>query len=241
MNGVKRVLVSGGSRGIGAACVRAFASEGARVAFFYHADTRAADAVASETGAKAICCELSDPCDVRRGFSEAMEALGSIDVLVCNAGVSMIGLFTDMTDTQWRALMAVNLDAAAMLSREAAKRMISQKTGAILYIGSMWGKTGASCEVAYSASKAALRGLTMALAKELGPSGIRVNCVEPGVIDTDMNASLDPATRAALSDETPLCRIGMPEEVAAAVCFLSSDRASFITGQILGVDGGYAV
>ena len=119
--------------------------------------------------------------------------------------------------------------------------MISQKTGAILYIGSMWGKTGASCEVAYSASKAALRGLTMALAKELGPSGIRVNCVEPGVIDTDMNASLDPATRAVLADETPLCRIGMPEEVAAAVCFLSSDRASFITGQILGVDGGYAV
>lgn len=241
MNGVKRVLVSGGSRGIGAACVRAFASEGARVAFFYHADTKAANAVASETGAKAICCELSDPGNVRCGFSEAMEALGSIDVLVCNAGVSMIGLFTDMTDTQWRALMAVNLDAAAMLSREAAKRMISQKTGAILYIGSMWGKTGASCEVAYSASKAALRGLTMALAKELGPSGIRVNCVEPGVIDTDMNASLDPATRAALADETPLCRIGMPEEVAAAVCFLSSDRASFITGQILGVDGGYAV
>lgn len=241
MNGVKRVLVSGGSRGIGAACVRAFASEGARVAFFYHADTKAADAVASETGAKAIRCELSDPGDVRRGFSEAMEALGGIDVLVCNAGVSMIGLFTDMTDAQWRALMAVNLDAAALLSREAAKRMISQKAGAILYIGSMWGKTGASCEVAYSASKAALRGLTMALAKELGPSGIRVNCVEPGVIDTDMNASLDPATRAALSDETPLCRIGMPEEVAAAVCFLSSDRASFITGQILGVDGGYAV
>lgn len=241
MNGVKRVLVSGGSRGIGAACVRAFASEGARVAFFYHADTKAADAVASETGAKAIRCELSDPGDVRRGFSEAMEALGGIDVLVCNAGVSMIGLFTDMTDAQWRALMAVNLDAAAMLSREAAKRMISQKAGAILYIGSMWGKTGASCEVAYSASKAALRGLTMALAKELGPSGIRVNCVEPGVIDTDMNASLDPATRAALSDETPLCRIGMPEEVAAAICFLSSDRASFITGQILGVDGGYAV
>lgn len=241
MNGVKRVLVSGGSRGIGAACVRAFASEGARVAFFYHADTKSAEAVASETGAKAIRCELSDPGDVRRGFSEAMEALGGIDVLVCNAGVSMIGLFTDMTDAQWRALMAVNLDAAAMLSREAAKRMISQKAGAILYIGSMWGKTGASCEVAYSASKAALRGLTMALAKELGPSGIRVNCVEPGVIDTDMNASLDPATRAALSDETPLCRIGMPEEVAAAVCFLSSDRASFITGQILGVDGGYAV
>ena len=236
------VLVTGGSRGIGERCVRDFCARGEQVYFFYHAagEARIA-ALEGETGARGLRVDVADRAAVRAGIDRVIAEAGRLDVLVNNAGVAQIGLFTDMTDTQWRALMAVNLDAAAMLSREAAKRMISQKTGAILYIGSMWGKTGASCEVAYSASKAALRGLTMALAKELGPSGIRVNCVEPGVIDTDMNASLDPATRAALADETPLCRIGMPEEVAAAVCFLSSDRASFITGQILGVDGGYAV
>ena len=138
-------------------------------------------------------------------------------------------------------MIDTNLSSAFYLSRAIAPDMISRKSGRIVNVGSMWGKVGASCEVHYSASKAGLRGLTMALAKELGPSGITVNCVEPGVIETDMNAALDEATKASLCDETPLCRMGAPEEVAAAVGFLSSKEAGFITGQILGVDGGYAI
>ena len=137
--------------------------------------------------------------------------------------------------------MRTNLDGAFYVARAVAKQMIARQSGSILFIGSMWGKVGASCEVHYSASKAALRGMTMALAKELGPSGIRVNCIEPGVIDTEMNGELDEATMRALCDETPLCRIGRTDEVARAACFLTSSDASFITGQILGVDGGYAI
>jgi 3-oxoacyl-[acyl-carrier protein] reductase len=138
-------------------------------------------------------------------------------------------------------MMETNLSSAFYLSRAIASDMISRQYGRIINVGSMWGKVGASCEVAYSASKAGLRGLTMALAKELGPSGITVNCVEPGVIETDMNAALDDETKAALCEETPLCRMGKPEEVAAAIGFLASDAAGFITGQMLGVDGGFAV
>jgi 3-oxoacyl-[acyl-carrier protein] reductase len=138
-------------------------------------------------------------------------------------------------------MLHTNRSSAFYLSRMAAKPMIAQKSGRILNIGSMWGKVGASCEVHYSAAKAGLRGMTMALAKELGPSGITVNCVEPGVIDTEMNAALDEETRAELCDQTPLCRIGSPDEVASAISFLASNAASFITGQILGVDGGFAI
>ena len=137
--------------------------------------------------------------------------------------------------------MGVNLDGVFYVSRAVAEIMIRQKEGRIINIGSMWGKTGASCEVHYSASKAGVRGLTMALAKELGPSGITVNCVEPGVIETEMNACLDEETRRALCEETPLCRMGKSEEVAAAVRFFASKEAGFITGQVLGVDGGFAI
>ncbi len=235
------VLITGGSRGIGAACVRAFAAQGDRVAFLYRRNDEAARRVAAETGAFAVRADLSNPLEAKRAVGEAEAALGGVDVLVNNAGISQIKLFTDLTDDDWRGMLATNLDGAFYVTREAVRGMIARHRGRVINIGSMWGKVGASCEVHYSAAKAGLRGLTMSLAKELGPSGITVNCVEAGVIETEMNAGLDAKTRAELADATPLCRLGTPEEVAAAVRFLASDAASFITGQCLGVDGGYAI
>ncbi len=239
---MNRVLISGGSRGIGAALVRAFCANGDAVAFLYRTSTDAANALAAQTGATAIPCDVSDPDAVKAAVQTAKAALGGpITVLVNNAGVSLIGLSRDTTDTQWRTVCDTDLSGAFYLCREAQDGMIGLGCGRIINIGSMWGKVGASCEVAYSAAKAGLRGLTMALAKELGPSGITVNCVEPGLIDTEMNRALDEETRAALIDETPVCRIGTPEDVANAVLFLASDKASFITGQAIGVDGGFAI
>lgn len=235
------VLITGGSRGIGKACVRAFCKGGDRVAFLYQRSEEEARALAIETGSIPICVDISDPVAVDAAVQEAYAQLGSIDVLVNNAGVSQIKLFTDLTNEDWRRVMGVNLDGVFYVSRAVAEIMIRQKEGRIINIGSMWGKTGASCEVHYSASKAGVRGLTMALAKELGPSGITVNCVEPGVIETEMNACLDEETRRALCEETPLCRMGKSEEVAAAVRFFASKEAGFITGQVLGVDGGFAI
>jgi 3-oxoacyl-[acyl-carrier protein] reductase len=211
------------------------------VAFIYRQSEDAAADLSAKTGALAIRADVSDPDEAKRAASAAIETLGGVDILVNNAGIAQIKLFTDVSDEEWRRMIDTNLSSAFYLSRAIAPDMISRKSGRIVNVGSMWGKVGASCEVHYSASKAGLRGLTMALAKELGPSGITVNCVEPGVIETDMNAALDEATKASLCDETPLCRMGAPEEVAAAVGFLSSKEAGFITGQILGVDGGYAI
>jgi 3-oxoacyl-[acyl-carrier protein] reductase len=238
---MKRVLVSGGSRGIGRACVEYFCAQGDAVAFIYRQNDDAAAELTARTGARAIKADLSCADYAHRAAKEAIEALGGVDVLINNAGMAQIKMFTDVTNEEWRRMMETNLSSAFYLSRAIASDMISRQYGRIINVGSMWGKVGASCEVAYSASKAGLRGLTMALAKELGPSGITVNCVEPGVIETDMNAALDDETKAALCEETPLCRMGKPEEVAAAIGFLASDAAGFITGQMLGVDGGFAV
>lgn len=238
-DGMRRVLVTGGSRGIGAAVVRRFAKNGDAVAFFYRTNEAAALSVSRETGAFALCCDVADPDAVRAGYKTAVEALGGApDVLVNCAGVAHAGLLQDMTDEEWRRVIDVDLSGVFYLCRAAVPAMIAAKAGRIINIGSMWGKVGASCEVAYSAAKAGVRGLTQALAKELGPSGVTVNCVEPGLIDTDMNAHLSAADKKALVDETPLCRIGTPEDVAAAVFFLASPDASFITGQCIGVDGG---
>lgn len=236
---MKRVLITGGSRGIGAACVRKFAEQGAAVAFLYNKSVKEARALADQTGAVAIQADVADHEALAVAVREAERRLGGIDVLVNNAGISYIGLISETSDDTWKRLADTNLGAAVVASREVSRTLVRQHSGCILNIGSVWGRVGASCEVAYSATKAGLEGLTRALAKELAPSGITVNCVEPGVIATDMNAGFSEAAMRAICEEIPLGRIGQPEDVANAVVWLASDAASFVTGQVLGVDGGF--
>ncbi len=237
----KRVLISGGSRGIGAECVRYFAGIGDKIAFIYRHAEESAQTLAKETGAFPIKSDISNAQSAKSAFREAIDTLGGIDVLINCAGIAQFSLFTDISDEDWSRMLDTNLSSAFTLSREAAKIMIAQKSGRIINVGSVWGRMGASCEVHYSASKAGLRGLTQALAKELGPSNITVNCVEPGVIDTDMNAILDESAIYELAQATPLCRIGKAEEVAAVIGFLASNEASFVTGACIPVDGGFPV
>ena len=238
---MKKVIVTGGSRGIGRACVELFSENGCAVAFIYCSNDDAADECSENTGAYAIKADLSDPDEVEWAYNKAVEYLGGVDVLVNNAGISESGLITDMTDDIWMKVINTNLSSAFYMSRAVTHDLVRQQSGTIINIGSVWGRCGASCEAAYSASKAGLRGLTLSLAKELGPSGIRVNCVEPGVIDTDMNACYDDDDIAELCEQTPLYRIGDPTEVAELVYFLASEKASFITAQIIGVDGGFGI
>ena len=239
-------LISGASRGIGAACAKAFARSGYSVAILYHSRQDLAEALVKQLiseGHDAWCVQ-ADIADRAQAFS-AVEAVISrwkrIDALILNAGIAQQKLFTDITEDDWDRMFAVNVKGAFHLAQAALPGMISRKSGSIVTVSSMWGQVGASCEVHYSASKAALIGMTQALAKEVGPSGIRVNCIAPGVIETDMNAHLDEETMASLSDETPLMRIGQPDEVAKTALFLCSEGASFITGQILGVNGGFII
>ena len=238
---MKRVIVTGGSRGIGRACVELFAENGCAVAFIYKSSDVDARHCEEETGAHAIKADLSDSAEAEWAYNKAIEYLGGVDILVNNAGISETGLVTDVTDETWRKVIDTNLSGAFYMSRSAARDFVRQQSGAIVNIGSVWGRVGASCEAIYSTSKAALRGLTLSMAKELGPSGVRVNCVEPGVIDTDMNACYDEDDIAELCEETPLYRIGDASEVAELVYFLASEKASFITAQIIGVDGGFGV
>ena len=236
-----KVIITGGSRGIGRAAVELFTKNGHQVVFFYKTNRELADELCRLTGATAIRCDVKSSEDVTSAIAKATDFLGGIDALVNNAGVSEFCFFDSITDDQWKNMIDTNLSGAFYVTREAVKHMISQKSGAIVNVGSMWGKVGASCEVHYSASKAGLRGMTMALAKELGPSGITVNCVEPGVIDTDMNARLRSDDIKDLCESTPMCRLGTPEEVARLIMFLCSSDASFITGQTIGIDGGFAI
>lgn len=238
---MKRVLITGGSRGIGAACVRRFSAEGCRVAFLYNKSKEEAEALSRATGALAIRADVADKTALATAIARVAEEMGGIDVLVNNAGVSLIQLFSEVDDERLEHLLAVNLTAAIVASREVSRHMVNAHKGYIVNVGSVWGRVGAACEAAYSATKAGLRGLTLALAKELGPSGVTVNCVEPGVIDTDMNRELDEETMEWLKNATPLCRIGEPDEVAEAIWWLCSGKADFVTGQMLGVDGGFGL
>ncbi|MBE6610434.1 MAG: SDR family oxidoreductase [Ruminococcaceae bacterium] len=236
---MKLALITGGSRGIGREITRLFAAKGYKTIFLYNNSADAASSLSKECGAIGLRCDVSDPAEAEAACREIVNKYGCPDVLVNNAGVSYIGLFTDMSINDWYKVINTNLSAVFFFSKEIAKGMVSRHSGRIINIGSVWGNYGASCEAAYSASKAGVRGFTSALAKELGPSGITVNCVEPGVIMTDMCADFDGQTLDELKNSTSLCRLGTPADVANAVYFLASDEASFITGQFLGVDGGF--
>lgn len=240
------VLITGASRGIGAATARYFAQRGWDVAVNYNKSEAAARELVDElTGlgarAYAIGADVSDPEQAAMLVERTVETLGGLDALVCNAGVSLPQqLLTDTTDEQWRQVFAANVDGTFYTLRAAAPHFVRAKAGRIVTLASMWGMTGGSCEVAYSASKGAVIAMTRALAKELGPSGVAVNCVSPGVIDTDMNAHLDGDSLEQLRQDTPLARIGTPEDVAAAIWFLCAD-APFVTGQVLSCCGGMVI
>ena len=242
----KVALITGASRGIGRACARLFAENGYSVLINYHRSEQAAQELLRELldkgcDARLLRADVSDSAQVDALCAQALSAFRHVDVLINNAAIAQQALLTDLSDQDWRRMMAVNLDAAFYCCRALLPGMISRRSGSILNISSMWGQVGASCEVSYSAAKAGLIGFTKALAKEVAPSGVRVNCLCPGVIDTDMNASLSDDTRRELAEETPLGRLGTPEEVARAALFLCGESASFITGQVLGVNGGLIV
>lgn len=243
---MKTVLITGASRGIGAAAARLFARHGYAVAVNYRADRTGAEAVVREImgnggEAVAVCADVADSDAVSTMAKDLLVRFGRVDAVIHNAGVAQQALLTDTSLEDWRRMMGVHLDGAYHLAHALVPQMVSRHSGCFLTVSSMWGEVGASCEVAYSAAKAGLIGFTKALAKELGPSGITVNCVTPGVIDTAMCASLAEETRASLAEETPLGRLGTPEDVAQALLFLASEQAAFITGQVLGVNGGFVI
>ena len=283
----RTVLITGGGRGIGAACARAFAAQGDSVAIACNSSVEQAQKLAAELnqgdwmpgekapgekapgekapgektpGEKApgektsgektplkrpraivVQGDITKSEQVAAMLAQIKEQLGSVEVLVNNAGISELSLFTDISEEQWDRMMNINCKSVFLCTKEVLPDMISEKRGVIVNISSMWGQVGASCEVHYSASKAAVIGMTKALAKEVGPSNIRVNCVAPGVIETDMMAGFSESVKKELAEDTPLMRLGTPEDVAEVVRFLASDAAAFLTGQIIGANGGFVV
>ena len=229
------IVITGGSRGIGAAAVELFASRGDRVFFLYETNTDAAAAVAASTGATAIQCDVADGAAVRAAF----ERIGDVDVLICNAGRMHFGLMSMMDEQAWDRIFDVNVKGIYHCVNAAMPAFLRKHSGSIITVSSMWGQVGASCEAAYSATKGAVIALTKALAKELGPSGIRVNCVAPGVILTDMCANVDPEILEEMAEETPVGRNGTPMDVAKAMEYLA--HSEFITGHVLSVNGGYII
>jgi len=237
----KKVLIFGGSRGIGAEAVRQFAAAGAQVVFTFNKSEIEADELRQETGATPVRCDVKFSSSVNGAVDKAYQILGHVDVLICNAAICDMNLITDIGDERWEEVINTNLNGVYYCINHTLPAMISRHAGSIITVSSMWGQIGASCEVAYSAAKAGVIGLTKALAKELGPSDIRVNCIAPGMIATDMNAHLDEAVVESIAAETPVGRIGKTEDVVAAMKFLASDDSSFVTGQVIGVNGGLVV
>ena len=242
---MRTAVVTGGAKGIGAATAKLLCERGFRTAIHYHTSEEKALALSSFLVSKgydafALRADLTDPEQAREMIRSAGKRYGSVDVLVNNAGVDHWQLFDTVTDAQWRAVLDADLSGAFYCCRAALPYMLRQKYGRIVNIGSVWGQVGASCEAVYSAAKAGVIGLTKALAKEVALSGITVNCVSPGAIDTDMMKRFSPEETAAFCGEIPMGRLGAPEEVARAVAFLASEEASYITGQVLGVNGGLA-
>ena len=229
------VVITGGSRGIGAAAVKLFAEKGYRVFFLYEKEHEAAKSVAEATGATAICCDVADGAAVNAAFSQ----IGHVDILICNAGIVHVGLMSQMEEAQWDRIFDVNVKGIFHCVNAAMPAFLRTHSGCIITVSSMWGQVGASCEAAYSATKGAVIALTKALAQELGPSGIRVNCVAPGVIQTDMCANVDPVIMEELKEQTPVGRLGDPVDVAKAMLYLSD--ADFVTGQVLPVNGGFII
>lgn len=234
---MKKVLITGGSRGIGAECVRSFAKAGYEVYFTYNNSEEMAHQVAEDTAATALKCDISSVNSIK----DVISKVGNIDILINNAGISQIKMFQDITENDWDNMFNINVRGMFLVTQGVIENMIHNKWGRIINISSMWGEIGASCEVHYSASKAAVIGFTKALAKELGPSGITVNSISPGVIDTDMNSHLTQNELDELCDETPLGRIGEPNDVAKAALYLADESSGFITGADIPINGGIII
>ena len=232
---MKTVVITGGSRGIGAAAVELFAGRGDRVYFLYEKNHQAAQTVASKTGATPICCDVADSAAVKAAF----ETIGHVDILICNAGICYSGLMSMLPEADWDRIFAVNVKGIYNCVNAAMPAFLKNHRGSIVTVSSMWGQVGSSCEAAYSATKGAVIALTKALAQELGPSGIRVNCVAPGVILTDMCATVEPEILEEMAEETPVGRNGTGWDVAKAMEYLAD--AEFVTGHVLSVNGGYVI
>ncbi len=232
---MKNIVITGGSRGIGRAAVALFAAQGHKVWFLYEKNHTAAAEVASATGATAICCDVAD----RQAVEDAFARIPDVDILICNAGIMHFGLLSMLEESAWDRLFAVNVKGIYNCVNAAMPAFLRKHSGCVITVSSMWGQVGASCEAAYSATKGAVIALSKALAKELGPSGVRVNCVAPGVILTDMCAGVDPDILEEMASETAVGRNGTAEDVAKAMAYLA--EAEFVTGQVLPVNGGYII
>ena len=238
---MKNVLITGGSRGIGSEMVRLFSESGYRVAFTYKNSESRAEQLAKETGALKIYADSMKEQDIKHAVDVFETEIGSVDILINNAAISSFSLFTDISLEEWNTMMSVNVTGAFLYTKYALDAMIRNKWGRIINISSMWGIVGSSCEVHYSTTKAALIGMTKALAKEVGPSGITVNCIAPGLINTEMNGSLSEDDLKEIIDSTPVMRMGEACDIAEAALFLASEKSSFITGNVINASGGFVV
>ncbi len=242
----KVVVITGASRGIGKAEAEKFARQGYQVIANFNRSEKEMKTFSDSMQKQGLAlipmqADVSNAEEAQKMVDETLRQFGHIDVLICNAGIARQGLLTDFTPEDWRMMMSVNLDSVFYCCRAALPSMIRRQKGCIITTSSIWGITGASCEVPYSAAKAGVIGLTKALAKEAGPSGIRVNCIAPGVIDTQMNGNLTAEVLEELREETPLCQIGTPEQIADCAYFLAEDAASFLTGQVISPNGGFLI